>query len=824
MHAVVKHTLLAFTYLAIGASAGLAQRPTQQQVDQAAADPALGAKIRAKIAASGLSPDQIRARLRAAGYSENSLDAFLGDSASGSAAAPSADVMRAVRYLGLIDSTTSIGGTSASAPLPQRDTTTARAQVAQAGDTAALPVFGLEVFRRSTSQFDPDVSGPVDANYKLGPRDVLALILTGGIENSYTLEVTREGFVVIPQVGQVYVANLTLDQARDVIFQHMRRVYSNIGRTPDAATHFYLTVAKLRTNQVFVIGEAMAPGSYQVSSAGTLLTALYAAGGPSDNGSLRSIQVRRGGQTVGTFDLYDYLIRGDASRDLRLETGDVVFIPVHGPRVAIQGEVIRPATYELAKGETLRDLLQMSGGFTARAGRRRVLIRRIVPAEQRDGGGPDRTVLDVSSSEFATGSGPALPLVDGDTVEVFGVPDKVSNEVAITGGVWTPGPQGFHPGMRLSEALARAGGVKPDVKDVLITRLESDRTRSQLRATFSDTLGHLVNDPVLQQDDSITVFETSDFRPDRYVAINGAVNKPGRYPWRDGMTLRDLVHLAGGLGDGAFLGRAEVGRLPTDRTDGTLARTIDVPLDSTYLLERGLDGKYVGPPGMPAPVAKAPNFTLVPYDNVLILHQPDWQLERTVVIAGEVSFPGSYTLSSKNERVSDLVKRAGGLLPHAYAEGASLTRSYDAMGRIAVDLYKALEHPGERQDITLRNGDSLFIPRYTPTVRIEGAVNSPITVAYVPGRNMSYYIDAAGGARYDADAKRAYVRQPTGIVDPYRSRPFFLPDHDPKPQAGAVVVVPTKDPNEKKDYTAIATSVAQILVSTVAIVAIVLRK
>lgn len=820
MVAVLKRSLLATALLALSSTIAVAQqRPSAQQVQAALAnDPGLADKVRAKIGASGLSPDQVRARLKAAGYPENLLDAYMTGGAADTSVARSDSVMRAVTFLGLVDSTEAAG--IAQAP---RDTT--RAPIAQQGAAGPNRIFGLDIFRRSTSQFEPDLAGPVDASYKIGPRDVLALILTGGVENSYTLDVTREGFVVIPQVGQVYVANLTLEQASDMIFRRMQSVYSNLGRGPGAGTHFFLTVAKLRTNQVFVIGDAMAPGSYQVSSAGTVLTALYAAGGPSDNGSLRDIELRRDGRTIGKLDVYGYLTKGDASQDLRLETGDVVFVPVHGARVQVQGEVIRPAVYELASGETLRDLIQMSGGFTAQAGRRRVLVHRIVPATQRDGeGGRDRTVLDVTSDQLATGFGPALPLEDGDVVEVFPVPEKVRNLVSVAGAVWTPGPQGFAAGMKLSDAIKRAGGVKPDVKDILVTRLQSDQTRLQLRATFRDTLGTLVSDLALQEDDSITVFGTSEFRPDRYVIITGAVNKGGRYPWREGMTMRDLVHLAGGLDDGAYLGEAEIARLPESREDGTLAKTIRVALDSAYLLERGLDGKYNGPPGMAAPTEKAPDVELMPYDNVLILRQPDWQLERSVTITGEVKFPGTYALLSKTDRVSDLVARAGGLLPRGYVAGAVFTRPAGGLGRIGVDLDEALHDPSSRDNLVLMPGDSLHIPRFRPTVKVEGAVNSPIAVAYIPGKDLQYYIDAAGGARYDADLHRSYVRQPNGIVDPYRTRPLFVPNHKPKPDAGATVVVPAKDPNEKKDYTAIAGAVAQILASTVAIIAIVLRK
>lgn len=801
-----------------------AQQPSQQQIERMLQQrPELAATVRSRISGSGMTPDQIRARLRAAGYSESLLDAYLPGSRDSSSALPGTDVLNAVRFLGLVDaaeqdSLARLRASLDSLGIPGRPVTIDSSML-----RAALPpsrIYGIDIFRRSTSQFEPDLAGPVDANYRLGPRDVIAVILTGGVENSYSLEVTREGFVVIPQVGQIYVANLTLDQATDLLYRRLGRVYSGLGRSPDASTKLFVTVARLRANQVFVIGDVMLPGSYQLSSAGTMLTALYAAGGPTDNGNLRTIQLRRGGKVVGELDVYGYLVGGDASRDARLETGDVVFVPVHGPRVEIRGAVTRPSIYELRPGETLNDLIRLAGGFTAQAERQRVLVRRIVPPEQRTEAGRDRTVLDVTADRIGTSAGPDVPMADGDVVDVFSIAPRVRNAIAVLGAVWTPGNQGFTSGMKLSDALRLAGGVKPQVKSAQISRLQSDQTRMELRATFRDTLGTLVQDLALQEDDSITVFGTDDFRPDRYVAITGAVRKPGRYPYHEKMTLRDLLHYAGGMDDGAFLERAEIARVPENRTTGTLARTINVPLDSTYLLERGLDGKYVGPRGLPVRSSGAPETVLEPYDNVLILQQPDWQLDRAVVIRGEVQFPGEYVLRNKSERVAEVIRRAGGLTAVAYPAGAVFVRGQGRIGRIGFDLERVMRDSTYRDNIIMQYGDTLYIPPQRMVVDVRGAVHSPIAVAYSPGKNIGYYINAAGGLTYNADRDRAYVQQPNGVVEPYRDRFFLIPDGRPEPLPGAVVVVPAKDPNDKKDWTAIAGSVAQVLASIVAIVAI----
>jgi protein involved in polysaccharide export with SLBB domain len=568
------------------------------------------------------------------------------------------------------------------------------------------------------------------------------------------------------------------------------------------------------------VGDALRPGSYRVSSAGTALTALYAAHGPSDNGSLRNIQIRRGGKLVDVLDVYDYLINGDASHDIRLDNGDVVFIPIHKGRVRVVGEVARPATYEVKDGETLADVLRFAGSFTATASRRRVQIERVLAPTERPLGGRDRIVIDVASDALATGNGPAYPMLPGDVVRVFPVGSRVRNRIVVKGDVWAPGSQGLSPSMRLSDALRLAGGVKPDVYlgQVLITRLQSDSTRTQLRATLADTLGHVVNDIPLQEDDEITVFSVSEFRPTRYVAVTGAVRKGGQFPYREGMTIRDLVLLAGGLDQSAYLNEAEIARLPTDRAHGATAVTFRVPLDSSYLFERTPDGHYSGPPGLPAARGDAPDVAVKPYDNLLILRQPNWELQHTASLQGEVRFPGKYTLESKTEKLTHLIQRAGGLTAEAYANGVVFYRKERGVGRIGIELPKVLKNPNDLDNLTLQDGDSVFIPRYSSVVNVTGAVNSPVAVTYIPGRGMDYYIRAAGGPGRKADLRRAYVTQPNGKVEAEKSH-FLLPDYVPKPGPGSTVFVPERDPNEQPvNFITSAGAIAQILATLVTIV------
>jgi polysaccharide export outer membrane protein len=522
--------------------------------------------------------------------------------------------------------------------------------------------------------------------------------------------------------------------------------------------------------------------------------------------------------------VYRYLTTGDVSNDVRLESGDALFVPVHGPRVKLSGEIIRPAVYELRPEETLADLLDLAGGFTPEAIHRRLLVRRVVPAAQRaDGGGHDRTVLDVLSEQAHDGAASRFPLMEADEVEVATISNRVRNRIYVTGSVWNSGDVGYTPGMKLSDALRLTGGVHPDVNSVQISRLQSDQTRKELRTDVRDSLGTPVNDLLLQEDDQIVVYSATDFRPDRYVAITGAVRNGGRFPWHEGMTLRDLMHYANGLDDGAYLDHAEIARLPANAAAGSLAITLSVPMDSTYLLERGLDGSYKGPPGLAARAKGAPDVVLQPYDNVLILRQPDWHLQSTVSLTGEVAFPGSYVLTSTNERITDLISRAGGLRKTAYPAGAVFIRRGDNTGRVGLDLVRVLRDSSFRDNFILSPGDSVYIPGFRPVVEVKGAVNSPIAVAYSPGQDLLYYVNAAGGFAFNADKNRAYVQQPNGILEPFKRR-VLAPDHIPEPLPGSTVTVPTQDLSAKKDWTQIAGSVAQVLGTTVAIIAILTRR
>jgi protein involved in polysaccharide export with SLBB domain len=874
----------------IGAAPALAaqQLPSPDQAKTLLATrPDLVAALYREIAGSGLTPDQIHAKLRAAGYPEDLLDGYIGAGGSGgqlpgrdslSAAMPTEDMLDAISDLGLADTVRTAALRTAirarNSAMTGRDRSrmgrdslgrpnqlTDLDSIVDVADTLPLPdvvdslgrlvpafrprpgtriarvpppdtgmtIFGLNVFDGQTTQFDPDLAGPVDANYRIAAGDRLVLILTGDTERALTLDVTRDGFVVVQGVGEIQAANLTLGQLDDELYTKLGRVYSGLRRGADATTHFSVTVARMHANQVYVLGDVAQPGNYRISGAGTALTALYAAGGPTANGSMRRVEIRRGGRLVDTLDLYDYLLHADGSHDPHLQSGDVVFVPVHGARVRLYGEVVRPGTYEMRKYETLADLLRAAGGFTASASRQRVQVERILPPDQRRPGERPRVVIDVASNDSNPEAAPPFPVEPGDVVRVFRVSDQIGRRITVRGDVGTPGFVGFTTGMRLSDALRAAGGLKPDayLGQVLVSRLrDADSTRVQLRASLQDSTGRAVNDILLREDDEIRVFSVTELRATEYVAITGAVHRPGRYPYREGLTLRDLVLLAGGLDERASLREAEIARLPRTGDAATLAVSQRVALDSTYLVvaqARPAVPVGVAQSGRPQVASRSPDapreVSLEPFDNVMILSQPDRVEPRRVVITGEVRSPGTYTLLDKDERLHDLIARAGGLTSPTVAGGIVFYRRENHIGRVGVDLANAMRDPKSHDDLLLVDGDSIYLPPFSAIVDVRGAVNAPRGVAWVPGAKLDYYVQAAGGGSHNAEISRSYVTQPDGSVESVRAR-RFLPDDVPVPKPGSVVYVTENTTPDKSDPIARWSIIAQIVGSLVTIAAI----
>ena len=705
-----------------------AQTPDQirRMIEQ---DPAL---VRQMLLQSGLSEAEVGAQLQASGIPEGSLDQFFSDDPIDAATAFDADALRALETLGLPMETAD--GLEVVPFFTGLQEGTYRPPILIHG----LPIFGLDVFTRASTQFQPLLAGPVPDDYVLGPDDEIVLILTGDVESAEELVVTREGFVVVPNVGRINLANLSMAEVRILLRDRLANSYSGIERGTMSVS---VTLTRLRTIQIYVTGEVAQAGAYQMASVATVTNALYAAGGPTHLGSLRDIRVRRRSGEDLSLDLYPYLLDGDVSGDVILQQGDVVFVPLRGPRVQLHGSVVRPAHYELDANSDLMDVLNTAGGFAPVANRQRLTIHRVVRPSERGPGSSDRIAIDLALTPSAD---------PGDARHLGGV-------------------------------------IIPPIG--------------------------------LQDGDSIVVDDVLDLRDSYYVSIVGMVAAPDTLPWREGMTIRDLLLMARGPTVGADLREAQVSRLPDERGLGELADAVMVPLDSSYLSQRAPDGRYVGPPGVPFPPAgSSPEFILQPFDQVLILRQPEFEMPQSVKITGEVSVPGEYTLLTKTDRISDLVARAQGLLDTGYPEGARFFRTQDGLGRINVDFTTTMADPSDEANILLQPGDSLHIPEYSPTVVVEGAVNLPVTVLFREGQGLDYYLANAGGYRSDADKGRVSVRYANGLA---RTRAKFLFwSSYPTPGPGSVVSVPAKPPQLPLDVIGLASSIVGILASLTTVIVV----
>jgi polysaccharide export outer membrane protein len=619
-----------------------------------------------------------------------------------------------------------------------------------------LKVFGVSTFRRPGTQFQPLVFGPVDAGYRLGPGDELHLVLTGDVEAAYPLNVSREGIIVIPDVGQVSVNGLTLAQLEDQLYTRLGRVYSGISRSSSATARFQISLGRLRMNQVYVRGEVAVPGAHQVSSSGGLFHALYQAGGPTADGTFRSVQVHRGGRLLHEVDLYEYLVGGSTAADIRLEHNDHVFVPPAGAQVQVDGAVRRPGIYEVKPGEDLKTVLTFAAGLRSGALARNVQIDRILPPnEQRPGHYRDLVTVDLSR---LAAEGTSERLVDGDVVTVSAVIDERRNRVWIDGEVYNPGVYEWRDGMTLWGLIGNADGLtdRAYTSRAQVFRLVGrDRARALVPATLErDATGRPLADVTLAENDSVVILSREELRTPEAVQIDGFVKHPDRYTLARGMTVKDLILAAGGFVDGAYVMEAELTRLPDplQRTD-TTAHVVRVNLTA------GSDNGPVDASGIPVWLPRADEIVLRHGDHVFVRRAPGYDVLRTVTVTGQVGAPGTYVLAQRDERLSRVIQRAGGLTGEANAAGLHVIRNGSI---VAGDLQRGLRVPGDRNDIVLVEGDSVHVPAFDPTVAVTGAISFEARVLYQPGRGLDYYINQAGGYLDNADTRRVTVSYPNG--------------------------------------------------------------
>jgi len=738
---------------------------------------------------SGLTQDQIRQALREAGYNDAAVDKLLGseNDSTGRGAGGGVEGTGAPAYTqpAPMDSQTvqPTIGPPQRAPLSPENYPEFTKEIAQRipGSPPVLP-FGYEIFGYLPSTFEPLATGPVDPDYPIGPGDEVIIQVWGDNEFTHAATVSREATISVPDVGQIVLNGLTRTEAKHLITERLGAVYSGI-RAHRPTTFVDVTLGKLRTIQIFILGDIVRPGGYTISSVSTVLNALYSAGGPTARGSMRDVRIIRHNDVWKHVDLYSYILSGSKAEDVRLESGDVVFIPPIGKVAAILGEVHRSAIYELRDGEGFRDLLRLAGGVQSTAVVGRALVDRVVPFAQRDSlRGEDRVAVDFPLREILADSTKNPPLGDHDIVQVFRIGETRRNTISIAGtAVVRPGMYELRPGMRVSDLVNDAGGLKPDayLDRATLVRTADDGSRSITRFNLQEAMEHQPEDDLeLQKLDELAVRSIWDIQERHTVSISGSVREPGEYEYLAGMTIMDLIFRAGGLTESAYKQEAEVSRVDSTTIAARRAAEVyRVPISANY--------------GVHSPDH---TFPLQQRDQVFVREIPDWHIQRNVVLTGEVMYPGTYTLNAKDERLSSVLTRAGGLTLTGYPRAAVFVRRKGGTGRLAVDIEDVAKRHRKRYDIVLEDGDSLNIPREPKTVKVVGEVGFPVSVLYERGKSLGFYIDQAGGYTDNSDKGRVKIVQPNGRVNPVKK--FWW---DPMPEAGALVVVPHKPPEEHKE-------------------------
>ena len=636
--------------------------------------------------------------------------------------------------------------------LPRVDSTTLRSRV-----------FGASLFQNASLSFEPDIRIATPRNYIVGPDDEILLDIYGASSDNFRLRVTPEGTVKIPNLAPVIVSGLTVEQAEQRIIARLRKGgFQGLG-VAGSGTYATASVGQIRSIRVTLVGEVVRPGTYTISSLASAFNALYLAGGPNpETGSFRRIQVIRGNRVVRTVDLYDFLLRADQRDNIRLQDQDVIRVAEYQTRVDMQGQVRRPFLFELLPGETFQNLLNFAGGFNEEAYTASVAVRRNTVRE--------RKVINLTPDEF-----PQFIPQRGDRFTIGRILDRYENRVQIVGAVMRPGDYALENGINtVGELIRRAEGLR---KDAFTTRatIFREKENTDIESIAFDVaklLSNEVADIPLQRQDSIVIQSIRDLREPYYVSIEGAVNKPDTFDFANNMTVSDLITLAGGFQEGATANRLEIAR--RIRSDSTTAQ------NNTEIYRFSLDRSL----RLNADDAR---FVLQPFDIVYVRTQAYYGNQQQVVVRGEVLHPGTYAILNQSERISDLIVRTGGLKPDAYLPGAQLRRDGQVVG---TDIRVVVENPKTEGNLILQNRDTLYIPRRSDVVAIQGGVLNPSTVSYETGLSLKDYVSLSGGYTENARVGRSYVIYPNGRKA--RTKRFLGIKTYPSIQPGSSIVVPFK--------------------------------
>lgn len=693
-------------------------------------------------------------------------------------------------------------------------------------------IFGADLFKTSGLTFEPNLRLATPRNYVIGPDDEMLIDIYGYSEASYKLTVSPEGTINIPYVGVVPVSGMTIESATSRIRSRLSTIYSGL-RTGN--TSVSVAIGNIRSVKVVLTGEVVKPGTYSLPSVATVFNALYSSGGPTQNGSFRQIEVIRGGRRIATLDVYDFLLTGELKNNVRLQDQDVIRIPTYRKRVEIVGEVKRPGIFEMVNGEDLSDLLRFAGDFTERAYQARVKVLKNTATE--------RKISDVTSAEFAT-----YQPSTGDKYFVDEILDRFENRVTIEGAVFRPGQFEMEPGLTVGSLIRKAEGLREDAfqNRGYITRLKDDLQTELVSFDIAKVLSGQAADIPLKREDIVVISSIFDLKEEYTVRVEGEVQQPGKLEYAEGMNLEDAIIQAGGFKEGATSQRVEVSR----RVKNSNALSTSAQVAEVFQIDANQDLKTA-----------TAGFVLQPFDIVAVRPSAGYEVQKQVRVEGEVLYPGVYTITKKDERISDILKRAGGFTAWAYAEGASLKRSGSpkdsvemkmefekylvkrlsdqketdnasknrvSSGRdtivvkpefeaernefVGIDLPMILKQPGSKADIFLEEGDVLNIPKQLQTVKVSGEVLSPVTVVYSKNKSFKQYVANAGGFSEKAKRKRSYIKYANGAVKSTK-KVFFFSFH-PRVKPGSEIVVPEgpgKRPFNVSEWVGVTSSLVTLL-------------
>ncbi len=702
-------------------------------------------------------------------------------------------------------------------------------------------LFGSTLFFQKNRKlsFEPSLNQATPKNYILGPGDLIYVDIYGQSEKYYEATVNPEGSILLDNIGLIAVSGKTIEAAEGIIKNRVAAFYTGLsGSNP--STFLQVTLGNVKTIKVHILNEVRLPGTFTLSAFSTVFNALYAAGGPSDKGTLRAIQLIRNNKKIAEIDVYDLLINGTANLDVQLQDQDVILVNPYLARVKVMGEVKRPLVFEVTPEDNLEDILRFAGGFTDLAFKDRISISRIT--------GNQRSISDVYQNQLGL-----FNLKGGDEVTVGRIIDRYTNRIQIKGAVFRPGVFSLTEGLTLTQLIKNADGLKGDAytQRASILRTKGDLSSEVLEVNLQAVLEGRQEDVVLQREDVIRISSIYDVQNERYIQILGEVKRPGTYPYAAGMTPEELILIAGGLQESANINDIEIARRLEDSDSGTLSDIITTSIN--------------------ADLSFNPNaISLAPFDQVIVRKRANFTMQRLVSVEGQVNSPGIFAIQTSVDRISDLIKRAGGVNQFAYTKGATLIRkteffnteseqvrrqknlealrvllkenptnpeaqeellirlfrdlpkekvaktdstannakreSLDQIAAetpgvavkfketeaVAINLEKILANPGSEEDLVLEEGDILNVPKLLQTVRMRGDVVYPTTLRHEQGRSLRFYINGAGGFDRRANRKQTYVVYANGAVK--RTKGFFGVRSFPVVEPGAEVIIPSKGP------------------------------